>query len=741
MPFSRFPTASALALSLTLACNSSSSSSGKRADTVVPHVPPEATFPADPRESDIAAVIANLLENEHLRRQKIDDAVSRKAYDRYLELLDPGKMFLLSSDVALLSKHADTMDDQLHEGRLILAGEGAAIYQRRLAVVQALVVDLLAKPLDFSDAETIETDPKKQSFAATEAELRERWRKQLEFEVLSRVVRMEDTAEALAKGDPAEALDAGIKPTELPATPEAREVKARTDVAKSYAGRFARLVDPEPLEGVETFVNAIASAYDPHTVYMAPADKENFDIEISGTLEGIGAVLTEDDHYIRVRELVPGGPSWRQGDLEAGDLILAVTQDGEEPVDVADMRIDKVVKMIRGKKETRVTLTVQKPDDRIEYISIVRDEVAVESAYARGAILTRPGGTPVGYIYLPSFYGNTRAEQRGTPQRSSADDVRILLDRFTTRGVGAVVIDVRGNGGGLLGDAQEMSGLFIETGPIVMTRLPDGTREVLADEDPGVSFAGQTIVLVDHFSASASEILAAALQDYKRALVIGTGPTHGKGTVQALVDLDRLRRTPNPDHPLGVFKITLQQFFRINGASTQSRGVVPDIVLPDAAAYMEWGERHLPNSIPWSETKAEKFTPWPQPLEGIDQVVARSKERVAGQEAFAKIDARGKLLQSRRDDTVVPLERSAFLARRDKDREAFENVSTDLSKGPARFKVEVVEYSAKKPAAPRPGGKSAGPDATQRWKENLARDPWLEETLAVAGDLSASMGR
>lgn len=741
MPFLRFPSALllALALALSLGCKSSGSSSGKRSDTVVPQVPSEMSLPpADPRTAEISAVVSNLLENEHLRRRVIDDEVSRKAFERYVELLDPGKMFLLSGDVALLSRHADSMDDQLHDGNLILAGEGAAVYQRRLEVVQALVVELLANPLDLTNVETIETDAEKLQFASTEAELRERWRKQLELEVLSRIVRMEETAEALAKAKPGEALDAGVlRPEDLPTTPEGREAKARADLAKSYAARFARLAAAEPIEAVQTFVNAIASVYDPHTVYMPPASKENFDIEISGTLIGIGAVLTEDDHYIRVREIVPGGASWRQGELEAGDLILAVTQDQAEPIDVADMRIDKVVQMIRGKKNTKVTLTVQKADDSIEYITIVRDIVEVESAYARGAILTRPGGKPVGYIYLPSFYGSLRAQPGAPPQRSSADDVRALLDRFAKRGVEAVIMDVRGNGGGLLDDAQEMSGLFIKDGPIVMTRQPDGERDVLADEDPSISFGGDVVVLVDHFSASASEILAAALQDYGRAIVVGTGPTHGKGTVQAVVDLDRLRRKPNPGQPLGVFKITLQQFFRINGASTQWRGVQPDIVLPDPAAYLEWGERHLPNSIPWSETEPERFEPWNKAIAQRDQLIARSKERVATQEAFAKIDARSKLLQSRRGDTVLPLQRDAYLAQRDEDRAALENVSHDLSKGPTRFKVEVVEYSTSKPTAPRPGGKSSGPDATTRWKDALARDPWLEETLAVAGDMMA----
>ena len=369
--------------------------------------------------------------------------------------------------------------------------------------------------------------PRRFERAASEQERREAWRKNLKWELLERVDRMEETAKAaekLAHSD-AGVADAGAALELPPATLEGREKKAREELARSYAGRFSRLSKPDPLEAAELFVNAFANAFDPHTLYLAPADEEDFNIQISGSLEGIGAVLSEDEHYISVRELVVGGAAWREGQLEAGDLIMAVKQSDGAPVDVADMRINDVVRMIRGPKGTTVMLTVKKPDKRILPILITRDVVVVEEAYARGALLNAaPKQASVGYINLPSFYGNTRTTRGQTPEREATGDVRALLQHFAKLKAPGVIVDLRGNGGGLLNQATEITGLLIDQGPVVAARNADGELQVLGDDQPGVAFAGHVVVLVDRFSASASEILAGALQDYGRALIVGTGP-------------------------------------------------------------------------------------------------------------------------------------------------------------------------------------------------------------------------
>ena len=754
---SRFPVwfLSALVL-LTACCNCSGSSPATPVEptaqgpgTSAGASAADPAVPVDPRERVIAVAIDRLLESEHVRRHDIDDATSKVAFPRYLDAIDPGKLFMLQSDVDGLSRYADKMDDEMKNGQLALAHAGAAMLLRRLGVVEKLVAAQLTQPFDFTRDDTLQTDEEKIGWAKSEAELTERWRKNLQLEALVRVVNMDDVAKARAKagakakdgtapkGDDADKPDAGVVSVgpyeKIPDTLEGREKKARADMAKSYAARFTRLQDIEPLDPVTTFVNAVASTFDPHTTYLPPADKENFDIRMSGSLEGIGAVLQEDDHYIKVVQIVPGGASWRQGDLEAGDLIMAVTQASGETTDVVDMRIDKVVQMIRGKSGTRVTLTVKKPDNTTKVIPIVRDVVKIEESYARGAIINTKGGKSVGYIYLPSFYGNTRAQPGQTAQRDCSDDVHVLLDAFAKKGVGNVILDIRGNGGGLLDDAKEMAGLFISTGPVVQTVYADGDKEVLSDKDPTVSFRGNVVVLVDQFSASASEIVAAALQDYHRAVIVGTN-THGKGTVQMLVDLDRVGKAAGASGPLGVFKLTTQQFYRVNGGSTQWKGVVPDISLPNPNSYIESGERSLKNSIPWSETGPLQYTKWASSWD-LAKLAANSSARVAKSDVFGLVLQRDKLLEARKNDTIVPLSMKKWLARRDQQKAQLDATDPKIMKHPEVLKVSVLDYDGAAAAlAKESKGRKVG-SSTDRWRDNLAHDPWVQEATYILRDM------
>ncbi len=735
------------ALALLVACKSSSSSA------VAPILPPgdpspyDAGVPADPREPILAAVVGHLLSTEHLEAHPVDDTVSRKAFAVYLEDVDPGKLFLLQPDVAALREHSDRMDDEMREGYLALAHETDKILASRIPVVAAAVAERLKKPFDFTRDETLQTDGEKLTYCATEEELSDRWRKNLKLEVLARTALMEEMLEArkkAAKGDTPksdEPPDAGVYPVEpIPDTVEGREKKARADLAKKYEGRFARLAKSEPLDRISLFLNAITSAYDPHTNYFAPANQDNFDIEISGSLEGIGAVLSEDDHYIRVVRVVPGGASWRQGELEAGDLIMTVAQAGEEAVDVGDMRLDNVVEMIRGPKGTVVTLTIQKPNGEVKVLSITRDVVEIEAAYARAALIRRPGIKQVGYIDLPSFYGESTVRHSAGTERSSAVDVARILAAFTKRNVGAVIVDLRGNGGGLLDDARLMSGLFIETGPIVQTRTREGKITVLSDNDPRVFFDGPVVVLVDRFSASASEILAAALQDYRRAVIVGPGPTHGKGTVQVVADLDRLGPASKLTSRLGMLKLTREQYFRISGGSVQWHGVQPDVPLPDPYSYIESGERFLDNAIPWSKVKPLEYEPWRKGSWNPDALAALSKKRVAASPVFAKVEKWTKLLQAQRDDTVVDLDRGDWDKERESDRKALDDASLDLTEGPERFKVLVVSYTGKHEEKPAdtPEKRAGAKEIEKRWLERVARDPWIEESLAVLHDMTAA---
>jgi carboxyl-terminal processing protease len=686
--------------------------------------------PPDPREAALSATVLRLLETQHLLQKKITDDISREAFTGYLERLDGAKMYLLRADHEALAKHRDKMDDQLRSGSLDLAHDGAKIYATRVAQVEKVVAAALEKPMDFTNEEWLELDSEKVEPAANDQELAERWRRRLELEVLERVAGMEDRLKP-AKKDPKgdkdadkakEADDKAMPVSQIPTTPEGREAKARGDLAKAYSGRFARMKTPGPLDAAADFMNAIASTIDPHTTYLPPADKANFDIQMSGSLEGIGAVLRERDHYIEVIEIVPGGASWKQGDLEQGDLIMSVAQDNQDAVDVVDMRIDEVVKMIRGKKGTVVRLRVQKPTGTEETIAITRDVVIVEETYARGAILTSKNKQNFGYIHLPSFYGG-----KGSP-REAANDVSFLLGEMRKAKVPGVVIDLRSNGGGILGDAIEMTGALIDKGPVVQVQDNDGARETLADERKGIAYDGQVVLLVDKFSASASEIVAGALQDYGRAVIVGTGPTHGKGTVQTLADLDRMT---GGRVELGSLKVTIQQFFRVSGSSTQREGVAPDVLLPDPYAHVDSGERELDHAIAWSQIPAEKYQKWPATWKA-STLAQKSASRVTKHPELAKLAATTQVLRARQKDTRVPLARTVWETRRKELRAALDAANPDTKTVAAKFAVKAIDDPN---ATTKTNANGKTDDRVKRWSENLAKDLWIEESLNILGDM------
>ena len=703
--------------------------------------PQQPATPADPREAALSKVVARLLEEDHLLHKPIDATLSRSAFDAYMERLDGEKVFLLKSDHDTLGRYADRIGDEMRTGSLDLAHEGERIFHARIEVVDKVVQELLAAPMNHDDDEYIETDPKKVEPAATEEELRDRWRRRLELQVLERVGQMEDRLEHQAKmkalpkpkhpdpkakpdGDGSDSEEDRAMPVaEIPATPEEREAKARTELAKQYAGRFARLRHPEPFDAASDLVNAVTTTFDPHTDYLPPVDKANFDIHMSGSLEGIGASLREHDHYIEVVELVPGGAAWRHGGIAAGDLITAVQNDGKDQVDVVDMRLDDVVQMIRGPKGTVVHLRVQKPDGHEETLAITRDVIVIEETYARAAVLTK-GGKSYGYIHLPEFYGSPAAGAR-----NASSDVRRLLAELRKRKVTGIVLDIRENGGGYLQDAVKLTGEFIDEGPVVQVRDNEGKHDVLADEQAGTDFDGPMIVLVDRFSASASEILAGALQDYHRAVIVGQ-QTHGKGTVQTLVDLDRVIGSKDD---LGDLKLTIEQFFRVSGSSTQLEGVKPDIVLPDRVGYLDLGEGKLDHAIAWSKIAEARHDDWKMTW-NVGKLAEQSAARVAKDPLLSKIASSNKVLRAEREDTRMPLAKAAWEKRHHDLDAALEATSTDTKKLAPALTVATIDDGSAPAVAPGPGVKVE--DRITRWRDSLARDPWVAECVSILGDMS-----
>ncbi len=695
-----------------------------------------ADMPPDPREVVLASAAEALLGHEHVLARPIDDGVSKEAFRRLVDEIDDGKLFLLESHVQQLARFDTEMDDELHAGDLVLGRKAAVLLASRRRVVADVVAKILATPLDFTANESVETDPKKRAFCKTEEELAARWRSVLKLRVLERTQELEDTLERRTHPkpdakpvDPDDAKRDAVAEKalgEIPTTFEGRRDKVQKELATRYATQFTRLAAVDKLEPAQTFINALNGAFDPHTTYLPPAEEAELGIALTGRLEGIGATLREQEHYILVNDLVPGGAAWQQGKLEVGDLILSVAQENKEPVDVMDMPIGKVVSMIRGPKGTVVVLTVKKADGSLKTISITRDLVQIEASYARGAILKTSGGGEVGYVHLPGFYGES-----GKPgERNATGDMRTILNQLTKKGVTSLVFDLRGNGGGLLTHARDIAGLFVKEGPVVQTKDGKGKVEVLRDQDPSVAFSGNVVVLVDRFCASAAEIVAGALQDYERAVVVGTSATHGKGTVQAVIDLDRQAKVRTKADPLGLYKVTIQEYFRVSGGSTQLKGIVPDILLPDPTAFVESGERTLPHAIPWSTIAPASFTKTPHAWKTTD-LAAASTARTSANADLATVTKFATFMRERKDKTVQPLERAAWQAEHKRAKDALDALDKlDPKKREQKPLMEVTaltqEATSSDPRLQRQQNK---------WKDALARDLWVDETTRILADM------
>ncbi len=607
----------------------------------------------DGRARLLSYILKQQLSNNHYQPRPFDTQFASDVFTLYLEQLDPQKRFLLQGDVRQLEGLESSLPNDFKEGRLTLPDVGHRLLLQRIRQIQPPVLDLLATPFDFSREEYFETDADKLEFCTDSAALLERWRLALKLQTLNRYLDLLEEAEQEGPVD-------DTRRVEL-------EAEARDKVGKSLRGVFKRLLDETLQDHYNYFLGTVTRAFDPHTNYLPPRQKEDFDIHMRGSLEGIGATLREEDGYIKVVSIIPGGAASRQGELAAEDLILEVSQEGEEAVDVTNMRLREAVALIRGPKGTVVRLSVRKPDGRHQTIAIVRDVVQIEETFVKGTLLPPEGnGERFGYLKIPTFYRDFAQQGEG---RNSTDDTRRVLQELTREApLDGLILDLRNNGGGALTDAVSIAGLFISSGPIVQVRNGDGSIKTLSDTDTSIAYSGPLVVLVNRFSASASEILAGALQDYRRALIVGSDHTHGKGTVQAVVDLDRHLPFRNMQKylPLGALMVTIQKFYRVSGESTQYRGVVPDIILPDRQQHLETGERYLEHSLPWDTVAKTPFTPWQEPVAELNALRALSLERQQQSSDFKEIREQAELLKTRSEQTRVPLELTAARLEREK---------------------------------------------------------------------------
>lgn len=648
------------------------------------------------------------LEQVHYSPKDFNDELSEATYDLYLRGLDPGKRIFTQQQIEQLSAHRQSIDDEVLNGSMAFFDLSYGIYNQQFTRVVELYRSILEEKFDFTIREDVEMDGDKRSYPKDDAELREVWRKYLKYQVLTRISDMVDEQE-----DAEEKL-----------TFDEMEEKAREKVLKNMDRWAERMEELDRRDWESVYFNSMIQFFDPHSAYLPPYDQEAFEISMSGKLEGIGAQLSDKDGYITVVKIVSGSASWRQGELEVNDIILKVAQEGEEPVDIVDMRIEEAVKLIRGPKGTNVILTVKKLDGTMTDIQITRDVVILEETYAKSAVLE--DGTKIGYIRLPKFYLNYDGEGR-----DCAEDVRNELIRLKEEGVEGIVFDLRNNGGGSLQAAIDIAGLFIDEGPVVQVKLRSQGTRVYNDEYDDIVWDGPLVVMVNAFSASASEILAGALQDYDRAVIMGGNHTYGKGTVQSVFELDpMLNDQMAAVKPLGALKMTIQKFYRVNGHSTQLEGVVPDIVLPETYNYIPNGERETDYPLAWDEIESTDFTDLDEWDAAISSAVERSVKRIAKNEQFKAIDENAKWVSSRRDETVYTL-----------NFEQHQKEQADLEERNKTYRELRDEYLNGLTATALPSDTFDPSDTVkvemqERFVENLQGDVYLDEAFEVASELA-----
>jgi carboxyl-terminal processing protease len=666
------------------------------------------------KEAILMQTVLSGFDQLHYRPKNINDDFSKEVYKLYLDQIDYGRRFLTQKDLNKLDDYETKIDDEANASEFEFFNLSVGLLEAGIEKTQAYYREILSTPFNYDREEYIELDGSKREFVKNDNELKDFWRKYLKYETLERIVDQMEEQEENGEEEAKKSFD------EL-------EQEAREEVLEFMNNWFDRMDKLKREDRLSAYLNTFTKAFDPHSEYYQPIDKENFNIRFSGRLEGIGARLQTEGDYTKVATIIVGGPAWKQKELEENDVIMKVRQEEEsEAVDITGMVINDVVQLIRGKKGTNVTLTVKKVDGTVHDITIERDIVIIEEQFAKSLILDgKQENEKIGLINLPSFY----ADFQNSNGRFCSTDVAAEIEKLKDENVDGIILDLRNNGGGSLRDVVKMTGLFIEKGPIVQVKSRGRSPEVLKDVNPKVQYDGPLIVMVNSYSASASEILAAALQDYGRAVIVGSTSTFGKGTVQRFIDLDRTIRGFDEIKPLGEIKLTTQKFYRVNGGSTQLKGVVPDIILPDNFHYIKTGERDRDNAMEWTEIDPVDYKQNVVDLSGINQLKSLSEERVAGNETFQRVLENAKRLETQRDQTSYPLNLTAyrdFLKQRRDEADRFKDLFDE------EVNANVVNLGVDMPSLKADESKEARND---NWLKSVKKDIYLSETLNIMHDM------
>lgn len=670
-------------------------------------------------------LVTYVLEKWHYDAPPIDDVFSKAVYTNFIDGVDPIKRYFLAQDIQEFEQYKLQIDDQLKMKDLSFFN---LVYDRlvlRMEESKKIYQNALNTPFDYTKDETINVDYDASSYANNKKELQARWRKQLKFSTISTYYDFLEEKQTVEKRK-AEALKQSkkyIATVNEDLTDTQLEEKSRASTQTSLEEYYDFTDDLQRKDYFAIFLTTIVEQFDPHTNYMAPPDRDRFDQRMSGKLEGVGARLQKKKDYINVIEVISGGPAWRGEHVEVGDVLLKVRQEDElEPVSIVGMRIDDAVKLIKGPKGSKVILTVKGVDGSIREEIITRDVVELEETYAKSTVIGKQDNT-YGLINLPTFYFN----MQNYTERNAATDIKKEILSLKKEGIEGLVLDLRNNGGGSLRTAVDIAGLFIKEGPVVQVASSDGTKDVLEDKDAAIIWDGPLVILVNELSASASEILAAAMQDYKRAIIIGSKQTYGKGTVQNVVDLNRWLRK-NDQGDMGALKLTTQKFYRVNGGSTQLEGVKSDVVMPDRYSYFDVGERDYDNPLPYDKITPASFQLWEGYID-YQETIDKSRERIAQNNQLKLIEQNALYIKERRDQMDVTLNLTGYTAQIDENKQAvnkFDSLDTYDNKLSYRSLPDELVLMREDTTLV---------EKRKRWHKNLTKDVYLEEAISVLQDL------
>ena len=667
----------------------------------------------DPEKDKVLISVLNyMLTRGHYVQKELNDEFSEMVFNNFIDGLDPSKRYFTKNDLKEFSKYKFQIDNQLKESDIAFYSLVYGRFLDKIKNAKNYYGAILKKPFNYKKDEIIDLDYKKIAYASSEKELLNFWRKQLKLQTIDRIQEQENLDEEKFK------KDKSYKKRSF----SVLEKKARAEVMTSMENLYIRIDELEHRDWFSTFLNSIVAAFGPHTTYMPPNIKESFDQDMSGKLEGIGARLQKKGIYTHIVELVSGGPAWKQGELEEGDIILKVAQENKEPLDIVGMRLDDAIKFIKGPKDTKVLLTVKKKiDGTTQVITITRDIVQLDETFVKSSVVEKDG-KKYGVIDLPKFYINF--DDRNF--RDSAKDMEKEIERLKEENVEGLLIDLRNNGGGSLDTAIKIAGLFVDKGPVVQIKYRNEAPVVREDIDTKIQWTGSLVLLVNELSASASEIFAAAMQDYNRAVILGGNQTYGKGTVQNILPINKFY--PNYDQDLGYLKMTIQKFYRINGGSTQVEGVYSDIAMPTRFSYMKYGERDLEGALPWDKVPQASYTQV-NSYSNFSDVVTTSIERINKDPKFQLIDEYAKWLKKEQDDSSYSLNYKQYqkeLKLREEFAKKFKSVfkyQSGLAFNSPSYEIplfkENIDLKEKRNA----------------WHKNLSKDLYISEALNVLSQL------